>query len=224
MHCGTLYRSKENRMLPASLTPSLASHGALFAARDLRRPTQLPTSWGQASYLQRLQWLFSDPQARASSPTLSSAAPPTPQHQSFSAAGGAPVALDAEPAFAIQSAYAVNGGIAHGAMIVELLRDHASQPISRVARWIVARDIVQFRWRGETMFPLFQFDLTTMAVRQSAREVVAELAPAFDDLSLADWFVRPNGWLAGATPVAVVQSDPKAVLAAARADRFATLG
>ena len=213
-------------MLPAIPRPSLpapARRPDPLPAREPRRSTQLPRSSALASYFHRLEWLFGGPPALT--PTRGWAARSTPQLWQLPRVGGAPVAaLGDELARATHNAYASNGGIACGTLILELLRDHSSQPISRVARWIVAREIVQFRWRGETMFPLFQFDPTNMSIRQSTREVVAELAPAFDDLALAEWFVRPNSWLEDAPPVAVVQSDSQAVLAAARADRFAILG
>ena len=124
----------------------------------------------------------------------------------------------------MRSAYASSGGVVSGAEIVLLLRGHSSQSISRVARWIVAREVVQFKWRGETLLPLFQFDLANMSVRPHTRRVIAELAPAFDDMDLAQWFVRPNSRLADALPVDLFERDLLAVLAAARADRLARMG
>ncbi len=133
------------------------------------------------------------------------------------------VAVD-QSAVAARRAYAAGGGIMDGDTITSLVREHSSQPISRVARWIVGREVVQFRCLADTLFPLFQFDLATMSIRPGAQRVIAELAPAFDDMELAQWFVRRNTCLAGAMPVDLVDSQLPAVLAAARTDRFVLRG
>ena len=120
--------------------------------------------------------------------------------------------------------YVRRGGVACGDELVSLIRTHADQPISRVARWIVGREAVQFKYGHDTVFPLFQFDLAEMSIRSDVRRVLAELAAAFDDAEIAQWFVRPNAWLAGATPVDALQYGVDGVLEAARADRFLILG
>ena len=120
--------------------------------------------------------------------------------------------------------FRATGGIANSAEMVNLLRQHCDQPISVLARWIVAREVVNFACRFETVVPLFQFDMAEGALRPEVRAVIAELADACDDQDLARWFALPSAWLCGERPVAVLRHDPAAVLHAARADRFAALG
>jgi hypothetical protein len=56
------------------------------------------------------------------------------------------------------------------------------------------------------------------------RGVTAELTPAFTGWELADWFVEPNNWLDGVSPINELKADPDAVRQAARADRFIAAG
>jgi hypothetical protein len=46
-------------------------------------------------------------------------------------------------------AFQRTGGLASGAELTFLLRRRTSQPISMLARWIVQRRVVSFRWQGE---------------------------------------------------------------------------
>ena len=98
------------------------------------------------------------------------------------------------------------------------------QPISLLARWIVGREVISFDWQSTTMLPLFQFDLSSMTMRQSVTELLHELTEVFDDWDLALWFAQPNSWLDQQAPVALLNLDPKGVLDAARADRFIARG
>ena len=129
-----------------------------------------------------------------------------------------------ERAAALYRAYRSRGGVASGDEVAAALRPHSAQPISTLARWIVARRVLSFNWRCQTLIPLFQFDLARMALRDGVQEVIAELAVALDEQELADWFVQPNAWLAGAAPADRVEHDVGAVLDAARAGRFVAWG
>jgi hypothetical protein len=124
----------------------------------------------------------------------------------------------------MQHAFHLTGGMVSGDEMARLLRRHSDQPISMLARWIVAREAVSFEWKSQTLLPLFQFDLSNMSLRPSVTAIVRELADVFDDLPLALWFAEPNAWLADSSPVDVVAVDPAAVLEAARADRFIARG
>jgi hypothetical protein len=121
-------------------------------------------------------------------------------------------------------AYASSGGIAGCDEMVGLLRSCFDQPISVLARWIVARTVVNFEWRATTMLPIFQFDLTDMTIRPQVSGVLSELRDVFDDQELALWFAQPNAWLDGRTPVDVLRTDAESVLHAARADRYIACG
>jgi len=128
------------------------------------------------------------------------------------------------PIAGMLAAFAQSGGVASGDEVACLLRHGSSQPISLLARWIVARKVVSFSWRAQTLLPLFQFDFGGVAVKVCVQRVIAELAPVFDDWDMAIWFAQPNSWLAGAAPADLVARDLPAVLEAARADRFIAKG
>jgi hypothetical protein len=120
--------------------------------------------------------------------------------------------------------YSSSGGIAGCDEMVGLLRLRFDQPISVLARWIVARSVVCFEWRTITMLPIFQFDIADMTIRPQLRDVLREWRDTFDDREVALWFVQPNAWLDGRTPVDVLRSDPALVLDTARADRYIARG
>jgi hypothetical protein len=126
---------------------------------------------------------------------------------------------------AAEFAYRRHGGLASADEVVNMLsqRNHA-QPLSRVARWLVARDVVSFEWRGRTWLPLFQFELRAMALRPEVTVVIRELAGVFDGWELASWFASPNTGLGNMTPVAAITEFPAAVCDAARVDRFIAHG
>jgi len=125
---------------------------------------------------------------------------------------------------AMERAFESTGGVASGDEIAQRLRGHSDQPISAVARWIVDREVVSFRWRSKILLPLFQFEGSSMTLRPGMAEVILELSAALDDWELAAWFAQPSAWLDGAAPVDTISHDPHAVLQAARADRFIALG
>ena len=125
---------------------------------------------------------------------------------------------------AMERAFRSSGGMVAADELARLLRGRVEQPLSRVARWIVAREVVSFEWRSQTMLPLFQFDLHAARVRAPVAAVVRELAVVFDDWDLARWFTEPNAWLGDAAPAKLVDAHAGALLAAARADRFIAKG
>jgi hypothetical protein len=62
------------------------------------------------------------------------------------------------------------------------------------------------------------------SLRPGVRQVVAELAPVFDEADIAAWLAEPNAWLGGRAPLATMSTDTANVLRAARADRFVAAG
>ena len=84
--------------------------------------------------------------------------------------------------------------------------------------------VLSVRWHGETFVPLFQFERSDLAIRKVVCDVIEELRTPFDNWELALWFAQPNLWLGGAVPAELVTKDERAVLGAARADRFIALG
>ena len=124
----------------------------------------------------------------------------------------------------MQAAYARTGGLISGTDAAHRLRHHCEQPLSVLARWIVARSVVSFEWRSHILVPLFQFDPRDMAVRPEVIEVMREFADVFDAWESAHWFARPNVWLQHEAPVDAIICRPSQVLSAARTDRFVASG
>lgn len=120
----------------------------------------------------------------------------------------------------LNRAFRASGGIVSSEEILTLLMRHTSQPISRLAHWIVDHEVISFPWQSRTMLPLFQFDLATMTLRPPVSAVVHELAPALGDWDICLWFVAPNAWLADASPLEAIAQDAPAVLDAARGERY----
>jgi hypothetical protein len=125
----------------------------------------------------------------------------------------------------VELAYRRHGGIVSADEVVNMLseRDHR-QPLSRVARWLVAGSVVSFGWQARAWLPLFQFDPREMGVRPEVTAVIRELSGIFDEWELVSWFASPNTWLGNMAPVAAMTSLPAAVIEAARADRFIARG
>lgn len=121
-------------------------------------------------------------------------------------------------------AFGASGGVATGSEVADLLRPWVDQPISLLARWIVARQVITLAWRADTLLPLFQFDLARGCVRAGMGPVISALLGAMDDAEVALWFAQPNAWLAGATPADALATDAAGVLDAARADGFGAMG
>lgn len=120
--------------------------------------------------------------------------------------------------------FRMNGGLLDGDALAGVLRDRIAQPVSCIARMIVARRIVSLARGGRTLVPLFQFRDASLALRPEVATVISEFVDVLDDVELARWFATGNAWLAGASPVATISADPDAVQAAARADRFVVRG
>jgi hypothetical protein len=116
------------------------------------------------------------------------------------------------------------GGLATADEVVRLMRPRCDQPISRLARWIVDRNLVHFAWQGATLLPLFQFDRDRMRLDPIVIGVVRELRDTFDDWEIALWFVTPNASMNGVMPVDAFESTPLTTLAAAQAERLVASG
>jgi hypothetical protein len=120
-------------------------------------------------------------------------------------------------------AFSQQGGVLGCAEVSELMRSFVDQPVSRLARWIVSREIVTIVHRSALFLPMFQFD-RGMDLQPQCREAVIELSGELLNAEIAWWFVAPNCWLAGSPPVQALQRDPDDVVKAARAERFIRCG
>lgn len=126
-----------------------------------------------------------------------------------------------EPVLAV---YLASGGVATGDEVVGRLRGHVEQPLSRLARWIVARDVVVLPWVGAFGLPLFQFDFAHGRVRPELAPVMAELRGVFDDADIASWWATPNTLLSNRCPLELLRVDAARVHEVARLDRFIAAG
>lgn len=148
--------------------------------------------------------------------------PATPRHRNNHVRAGD--RSDCTDGAELESAYTLHGGVADCEVLSGLMRKHRDQPISCIARWIVQNEIVSFERFGHTLFPLFQFELSSMGVKPAVSEIAQLLAGAFDKDECANWFALPNDWLDGQTPASMIDGNLPAVREAARADRFVALG
>ena len=132
--------------------------------------------------------------------------------------------LDHQQFEAMSAAFRPHGGFVSADDVTHRLRRLPDHRLSMLERWLVSRKVLNVWWRGQTLMPMFQFDLENMAIKPACARVVDELKAVFDDWELTLWFATPNTWLDGSTPVALLASDAFAVLQAARADRFVSRG
>jgi hypothetical protein len=110
-------------------------------------------------------------------------------------------------------AFRETGGLVRGDEVAELLAQRGAGDVSRLARWIVSREVIAFDWRGELWVPLFQFDLADMSLRAEVRQVARALESSLDGWGIAVWFSAANARLDQRAPVEVVVDDPAALLA-----------
>ena len=124
----------------------------------------------------------------------------------------------------MEFAYAPHGGMLRSDEAIRHMREHWDQPISVLAKWIVARAMITIDWRYDILIPMFQIDTRSRGLRPGCREIVAELRDVMDDWDIARWFAAGNPWLAGATPVDMLAASWREAFQAARVARFIARG
>ena len=124
----------------------------------------------------------------------------------------------------MESAYARHGGMLCCDEAVRCMRDHWDQPISVLAKWIVARAMVTIDWRYDVFVPMFQIDTRLRCLRPGCREIIAELRDVMDDWDIARWFASGNPWLGGLPPVDILAASWREAFHAARVARFIARG
>lgn len=122
---------------------------------------------------------------------------------------------------ALLEAFRSTGGTASAGVVGRLLEEHQAGPAVSLARRVYTGQVFGFEWRASLWIPMFQFDAHDLALKDSARQVRAQLPALWSGWTVASWFARPNARLEGSSPAGRLDADPEAVLRAARALRSA---
>lgn len=148
---------------------------------------------------------------------------PESMHANLSALAPAPVTAPVDDHqdhdfLKLLAAYRCIGGLARGDEIAA--RPHGPGFV-QLARNIAQRRVLSFQWRDEIWLPFFQFSMGSQTVRAEVQVLIDELSAALTDWEMVSWFVEPNVWLDGRSPVVLLASHHGRVHDAARAMRFA---
>jgi len=120
---------------------------------------------------------------------------------------------------ALQSAYRPHGGISRSHCLA-VGGASVSDRARRIDELVDDHQLFRFQWHHDWWLPMFQLDKSGPSLATAPRRVIAELGDAFDGWAMAIWFVQPNSWLEGHSPIERLEANLPDVLAAARADRF----
>jgi hypothetical protein len=121
-------------------------------------------------------------------------------------------------------AYRPSGGLLRAQEAAARCKPHSGTDVQTLAGWIVRRKVVSFEWLHRIWLPLFQFNRLDMTRQTGLDAILSELTAVYDDWEIANWFARPNVWLAGCLPSATLTDDAPEVLEAARAERYLVAG
>lgn len=125
----------------------------------------------------------------ASGPTLSaSIAEAVSPHALVSAIERARIELGARQAIFEHPHLEPNG-------VADILRSRDSNRRSPANRLRERGDIVGYQIGGRYLYPAFQFDATTAAVRPIVAEVNRLLDAKTDPWGVTSWWISPSGWL-----------------------------
>lgn len=126
---------------------------------------------------------------------------------------------------ALAMGFGRSGGLLSEWQLLGRLRDQRiEQPISMLAHWIVDRRVLSFEAEAQTWFPRCQFESQCSAVVPVVEQVLVEFDEVLDREELVHWFMDISPWLGDQAPADMLQVDPRAVLEAARIDRFILRG
>jgi hypothetical protein len=107
-----------------------------------------------------------------------------------------------------------------GAMTGEQIAEERSRAQNRhalAARWRKERKLFGVPYRGQTVYPAFQFD-DDGHLRPIVEEVLHHLpTDRMSPWEVALWWTADNGWLGGRRPVDVLDDDSRAIVRAADA-------
>lgn len=125
---------------------------------------------------------------------------------------------------ALLNAYRHSGGLARAAEVQRMFTCQHDTDETPRAPWLARRCWVAFEWEAQTWLPRFQFLPVGPMPAPAVTAVLDELDPVFSAWEVAEWFARGNSCLGGRAPAAALGEDPRAVLHAARCDRYIAKG
>lgn len=105
---------------------------------------------------------------------------------------------------------------AHTSEEIAARRSRAKNRHALANRWRSEGKVFAVDFKGQQIYPGFQFDHETFAPNPLVAEVLAALPrEEMSDWEVALWWTAGNGWLDGARPVDLMQEGAEAVVAAA---------
>jgi hypothetical protein len=114
-----------------------------------------------------------------------------------------------------RAALAKEFGLLSSAEVADLAGSQAKNRAALANRWKKEERIFAVSHGGSTLWPGFQFDEDGKPLPVIA-EVLAPLSDRGSTWQTALWFTSVNGWLGGRRPVDLLETEPDAVVEAAR--------
>lgn len=121
----------------------------------------------------------------------------------------------------LQEAYRSRGGLVSGESLARRMSTAGTGGYVDLARCIVSGHVFSFQWQHDFWLPLFQFHPEDLVPLDAPRRVTRLLREVLDGWAMARWYVTPAQALDGRSPLALLDADLPAVLAAAQAERQA---
>jgi hypothetical protein len=138
--------------------------------------------------------------------------------------GGAEMSAD-DRLIQLFNAFQPYGGLATADAVATQLVFSSAIGAGRLATLAATREVISIGWAGKLWLPVFQFERSGAIPSPALKVILQEMmAVVYDEWEVAEWFSTPNAWLENIAPAAVLHSDERAVLNAARADCFAAMG
>jgi hypothetical protein len=106
-----------------------------------------------------------------------------------------------------------------GALTGEQIAEERSRAANRhalAARWRKEGKMLGVSYRGQTVYPGFQFDDDGRPLPAVAKVLAALPREVMSDWEVGYWWTAANGWLGGARPVDLLATAPDSVVEAAR--------
>jgi hypothetical protein len=100
--------------------------------------------------------------------------------------------------------------------VAEISGSQARNGSARASRWKKERRIFSVPWNGADYYPAFQFSPTDGEPLPAIKTILEIFGDELTPWQTALWFWGGNGWLYDKSPMEAIQSDPQAVIEAAK--------